>query len=107
MGLARGLGRAGWIGLSFCAVACATQVGPPDVGVSSQSRSVSDCPAGYNLIQGNSSNNTLIGTAGNDCILGLGGNDVIWGRGGNDYIAGGNGDDQIHGEGGADQLFGE
>ena len=64
------------------------------------------CPAGTNVIVGNSNNNTINGTAGNDCILGLGGQDVINGLGGNDIISGGDGNDTISGGNGNDRCFG-
>jgi Ca2+-binding RTX toxin-like protein len=53
------------------------------------------CPAGSNVIVGNSNSNTLNGTAGSDCILGLGAQDTINGMGGNDFISGGDGNDVI------------
>ncbi|HMI93067.1 MAG TPA: hypothetical protein VK509_16970, partial [Polyangiales bacterium] len=82
--------------------------GPDEiVRAAGQALTAANCPAGYNVIQGTNSANTLIGTAGNDCIIGLGGSDTLWGRGGDDFIAGGNGDDTIEGEGGNDRLFGE
>ena len=51
--------------------------GDAQVAVSGQALTSSDCPAGYNLIQGTAANDTLQGTAGNDCIIGLGGNDTL------------------------------
>jgi hypothetical protein len=64
------------------------------------------CPAGTNVIVGNSNSNTLNGTAGADCILGLGGNDTINGLGGNDIISGGDGNDIITCGSGNDSAFG-
>jgi Ca2+-binding RTX toxin-like protein len=64
------------------------------------------CPAGTNVIVGNSNNNTINGTAGADCILGLGGQDTINGLGGNDIISGGDGNDTISGGNGNDRCFG-
>ncbi len=63
------------------------------------------CPAGTNIIQGNSNNNVLNGTNGSDCILGKGAQDTINGNGGNDYISGGDGNDVINGGGGNDVIF--
>jgi hypothetical protein len=64
------------------------------------------CPAGTNIIQGNSTNNVLNGTNGADCILGKGAQDTINGNGGNDYISGGDGDDIINPGLGNDVVFG-
>ena len=64
------------------------------------------CPAGTNVIVGNSNNNTLNGTSGADCILGLGGQDTINGLGGNDIISGGDGNDVISCGAGNDIAFG-
>jgi hypothetical protein len=64
------------------------------------------CPAGTNIILGNSNNNVLNGTAGPDCILGRGAQDTINGGGGNDFISGGDGDDNISGGTGNDSVFG-
>jgi Ca2+-binding RTX toxin-like protein len=64
------------------------------------------CPAGVNVIVGNSNNNTLNGTSGRDCILGLGGQDTINGNGGDDVIIGGDGDDVINGGEGNDTIYG-
>jgi Ca2+-binding RTX toxin-like protein len=63
------------------------------------------CPAGTNIIQGNSNNNTLNGTSGSDCILGKGAQDTINGNGGNDFISGGDGNDIITGGLGNDVIF--
>ena len=71
-------------------------------------QTVSDCPDGYNIIEGTDDDDRrLKGTNGNDCILGHDGNDVIHGRGGDDYLVGGQGDDTIVGGAGDDQIFGE
>ena len=48
-----------------------------------------------NLINGNSSDNTLIGYGGDDRISGASGRDLIFGVDGNDQILGGNGIDYI------------
>ena len=64
------------------------------------------CPAGTNVIVGNSNNNVLNGTSGSDCILGLGGQDTISGLGGNDFISGGDGNDTINAGDGSDIAFG-
>ena len=64
------------------------------------------CPAGTNILLGNSNNNTLNGTNGPDCILGRGAQDTINGNGGNDFISGGDGNDSINGGGGNDVIFG-
>jgi hypothetical protein len=64
------------------------------------------CPAGTNVIQGNSNNNPLNGTNGADCILGRGGQDTINGNGGNDFISAGEGDDIVSGGLGNDVIFG-
>jgi Ca2+-binding RTX toxin-like protein len=64
------------------------------------------CPAGTNVILGNSNNNTLNGTSGSDCILGRGAQDTINGSGGNDFISGGDGDDIINCGLGNDLAFG-
>jgi hypothetical protein len=64
------------------------------------------CPAGTNVILGNSNNNTLNGTNGADCILGRGAQDTINGNGGNDFISGGDGDDVINAGAGNDVCFG-
>jgi Ca2+-binding RTX toxin-like protein len=63
------------------------------------------CPAGTNIIQGTSNNDTLNGTFGSDCILGRGAQDIINGGGGNDFISGGDGNDSISGGGGNDMVF--
>lgn len=68
---------------------------------------VSDCPAGYNVIVGTAGNDNLSGTNGSDCILGGDGNDTLNGAGGNDYLCGGNGDDQLNGSDGNDVMRGE
>lgn len=81
--------------------------GVSQVAVSAQSLTLSDCPAGYNVIQGTSGNDTIDGTSGNDCIFGWGGNDTLRGLGGDDYIAGGNGDDVAYGGDGDDRVYGE
>ena len=44
-------------------------------GIGVQLRSVSDCPEGYNIIEGTNGDDNLRGTSGNDCILGYDGND--------------------------------
>ncbi len=109
----RGLGWWPAISVALLALAPACGTGPGSEGddravaAQSQALSLSDCPAGYNVIVGTGKADELHGTPGNDCILGKGGDDTIWGGGGNDYIAGGNGDDVIYGELGDDQLFGE
>lgn len=64
------------------------------------------CPAGTNVILGNSNNNNLNGTNGSDCILGRGAQDIINGNGGNDFISGGDGDDVITCGFGNDLAFG-
>ncbi len=64
------------------------------------------CPAGTNVILGNSNNNLLNGTNGPDCILGRGGQDTINGNGGNDFIAAGDGDDNVNAGSGDDVVFG-
>jgi hypothetical protein len=44
---------------------------PQDVGVASAALlSSASCPAGYNIIEGNSNSQVINGTAGSDCILG-------------------------------------
>jgi Ca2+-binding RTX toxin-like protein len=63
------------------------------------------CPAGTNIIQGTSNNDTLTGTSGSDCILGKGAQDTINGNGGNDFISGGEGNDFITGGLGNDMIF--
>jgi Ca2+-binding RTX toxin-like protein len=70
------------------------------------SRSVSSCPAGSNIILGTSASETLRGTNGNDCIIGGGGEDNIDGRGGDDFIVGGDDNDKIRGGQGNDTIFG-
>lgn len=74
------------------------------------------CPAGSNVIQGTSNNDTLTGAAGIDCILGngaqdtlrgLGGNDILSGGEGNDIIEGGDGNDFVQGGSGQDTLRGQ
>jgi len=64
------------------------------------------CPAGTNVILGNSNNNNLVGTSGSDCIIGLGAQDTISGQGGNDFLSGGQGDDVIQGGLGNDFIEG-
>jgi Ca2+-binding RTX toxin-like protein len=64
------------------------------------------CPAGTNVIVGNSNNNVLTGTAGRDCIIGLGGQDTINGLGGDDIISAGDGTDTVSGGLGNDLIFG-
>jgi photosystem II stability/assembly factor-like uncharacterized protein len=64
------------------------------------------CPAGTNVMLGNSNNNTLNGTSGSDCILGRGAQDIINGNGGNDFLSGGDGDDTINCGLGNDLAFG-
>jgi len=70
-------------------------------------RTVADCPAGTNIIEGTDNDDVLAGTPGDDCILGHGGNDRIDGRQGNDVLVGGDGGDVLVGAQGNDQLFGE
>jgi hypothetical protein len=63
------------------------------------------CPAGTNVIQGTSNNDSnLVGTSGRDCILGKGGQDVIRGMGGDDVLSGGGGDDTVEGGAGNDFI---
>ena len=80
--------------------------------------------AGFNVILGNDTGETLTGTKqkdaifggdgndtidgakGNDLLCGEGGNDEINGGDGNDTIDGGNHDDEIDGGGGADTIAG-
>jgi Ca2+-binding RTX toxin-like protein len=64
------------------------------------------CPAGANIIQGTSNNDTLNGTSGVDCIFGKGAQDTIKGFGGNDFLSGGGGDDVIEGGDGNDFIDG-
>jgi hypothetical protein len=64
------------------------------------------CPAGTNVMLGDSNNNPLNGTFGSDCILGRGGQDTINGNGGNDFISGGDGDDIVNAGSGSDLVFG-
>lgn len=64
-----------------------------------------DCPAGYNQVIGNESDDTLIGTEGSDCLLGFGGDDVIEGLGGDDFLWGGAGSDSIKGGDGDDEIY--
>ena len=91
------------------AVGCATSNADNEVevGVALEALTASDCPAGYNIIQGTSAAETLTGTDGNDCIVAKAGNDTVFGRGGNDFLIGGDGNDTLYGEGGADTLHGE
>lgn len=63
-------------------------------------------PAGYNLIEGGSGNDTLAGTSGKDLIRGLGGSDVIRGFAGADVLCGNDGNDTLYGGSGNDVLSG-
>jgi Ca2+-binding RTX toxin-like protein len=78
-----------------------------EVGVTTAELSVADCPAGYNIIQGDDNANILVGTAGADCIVGNGGNDTISGLGGTDFLIGGLGNDALFGGDGNDTMHGE
>jgi RTX calcium-binding nonapeptide repeat (4 copies) len=91
-----------------CVVAsCTQEVSPVDVAGKLRALTVSDCPTGYNIIQGTNGSETLTGTAGNDCIVARNGNDTLLGGGGNDFLIGGDGNDTLRGEGGQDVLHGE
>jgi peptidase C25-like protein/hemolysin type calcium-binding protein len=68
---------------------------------------VSDCPAGYNIIIGTTSDDIIYGTEGNDCIYDPSGNDTIYGLGGDDFIIAGDGNDNIYGGDGDDTIFAE
>ena len=57
------------------------------------------------VINGNSSANTLTGGAGDDTISGLGGNDVLNGAAGNDTLNGGTGTDTVNGDAGNDIIL--
>lgn len=57
------------------------------------------------VINGNSSANTLTGGAGDDTISGLGGNDVLNGGAGNDTLNGGTGTDTVNGDAGNDIIL--
>src|SRR5690606_8492603 len=50
---------------------------------------VSNCPSGYNIIEGTPGDDVLMGTPGSDCILGHGGNDDNHWGGGDYFLAGG------------------
>ena len=93
----------------IAAVGCAMPAEDPgrSVGLASEALSATDCPVGYNIIQGTNASETLIGTAGNDCIVAKSGNDTVYGRGGNDFLIGGDGSDTLYGEAGSDVLHGE
>ena len=61
----------------------------------------------YNqIIDGDSSDNSIWGTENNDLIYGYTGNDILHGGAGNDYIEGGDGNDILYGEDGDDILNG-
>lgn len=69
----------------------------------------------FNVIEGNSGNNTLRGTderdeihggAGNDKLYGYEGDDRLYGDAGKDRLYGGKGDDELHGGSGKDKLYG-
>lgn len=57
-------------------------------------------------LTGSSGNDTLIGLSGNDFFDGGIGNDSILGLGGDDTVYGGGGDDSVDGGDGVDSLFG-
>ena len=90
----RGGVRACWLVVVVATVLASTGCESPqqtelEVAVSEEALlGVSACPAGYNIIQGAGSNDTLTGTAGSDCILGNGGADTIYGLGGDDLLIG-------------------
>lgn len=70
---------------------------------------VAECnnpPAGYNVIDGTDSGETLNGTSGKDIIRGFGGNDTLNGYSSNDILCGGSGDDVLNGGSGNDTLSG-
>ncbi len=56
------------------------------------------------VIEGNSSNNTLIGTDADDILDGKAGNDTLRGGAGNDTLIGGDGADYLYGEEGDDRF---
>lgn len=61
----------------------------------------------YNqIIDGDSTDNSICGTENNDLIYGYTGNDILHGGAGNDYIEGGDGNDILYGEDGDDILNG-
>lgn len=61
----------------------------------------------YNqIIDGDSTDNSICGTENNDLIYGYTGNDILHGDAGNDYIEGGDGNDILYGEDGDDILNG-
>ncbi|WLT03100.1 calcium-binding protein [Snodgrassella alvi] len=61
----------------------------------------------YNqIIDGDSTDNSIWGTENNDLIYGYTGNDILHGGAGNDYIKGGDGNDILYGEDGDDILNG-
>ena len=61
----------------------------------------------YNqIIDGDSTDNSIWGTENNDLIYGYTGNDILHGGAGNDYIEGGDGNDILYGEDGDDILNG-
>lgn len=61
----------------------------------------------YNqIIDGDSTDNSICGTENNDLIYGYTGNDILHDGAGNDYIEGGDGNDILYGEDGDDILNG-
>lgn len=96
------------LGIAFGVLSCRGAEGDAvadDLGL--ELRTTSDCPEGYNVIEGTDGDDNLRGTSGNDCILGYDGNDTIRGRGGDDYLVGGRGEDVIYGNSGDDFIYGE
>ena len=72
-------------------------------------------PSDINIIEGLSSNDSLIGTSnydfidgfpGDDILIGLQGNDELVGNSGNDILSGGKGSDRLQGDGGNNLLIG-
>lgn len=63
-------------------------------------------PAGYNMINGDGTPQTLNGTAASDQIYGLGGDDMLNGLASADWLEGGEGSDVLNGGSGADRMIG-
>ncbi|MDP2260453.1 MAG: M10 family metallopeptidase C-terminal domain-containing protein, partial [Caulobacter sp.] len=63
-------------------------------------------PAGYNLVNGTGSGETLNGTGGSDQIYGLAGDDILNGGDSADWLEGGPGNDLLNGGAGADMMIG-
>lgn len=58
------------------------------------------------LVEGDSTDNTLVGTDQADTIRAYGGDDEVWALSGRDEIHGGYGADQLHGNRYGDTIFG-